>query len=37
LEYTLSNSQMVGIEQESDVQIDMQTIWRRPSGRIGAI
>ncbi len=37
LEYTLSDAQMNGIEQESEVQIDMQVIWRRPAGRIGAI
>ncbi len=34
LEYTLSNSQMNGIEQESNVQIDAQTLWMRPAGRI---
>lgn len=32
--YTLSNSQMIGIEQQSQVQIDAQTLWSRPSGRI---
>jgi hypothetical protein len=37
LEYTLSNSQMVGIEQESDVQVDMQIIWMRQAGRVGNI
>jgi hypothetical protein len=35
LEYTLSNEQMAGVAQESDVQIDNQVIWRRPAGRIG--
>lgn len=37
LEYTLSNSQMAGDEQENDVQIDMQVVWIRPAGRIGNI
>ena len=32
IEYTLSNLQMIGIEQESDVQIDAQVIHRRPAG-----
>ena len=35
IEYTLSNAQMAGVEQENDVQIDMQVIWRRAAGRIG--
>ena len=35
IEWTLSNSQMNGIEQESDVQIDAQIIWSRPGGRMG--
>lgn len=35
IEWTLSNAQMVGPEQESDVQIDAQTIWSRPGGRLG--
>ena len=34
IEYTLSNAQMNGVEQENDVQIDMQVIWQRPAGRI---
>jgi hypothetical protein len=34
LQYTLSNAQMVGIEQTSDVQIDAQVIWMRPAGRL---
>jgi len=37
LEYTLSNAQMNGVEQENDLQIDMQVVWRRPAGRIGSI
>ncbi len=32
--YTLSNAQMVGNEQESDVQIDSQILWTRPAGRL---
>lgn len=35
IEYTLSNAQLIGIEQENDVQIDAQIIWSRPAGRIG--
>ncbi len=35
IQYTLSNSQMNGIEQESIVQIDSETIWTRPGGRLG--
>lgn len=35
LEWTLSNAQMIGSEQESDVQIDAQTIWSRVGGRLG--
>lgn len=35
LEYTLSNAQMNGVEQESDVQIDAQVLWLREAGRIG--
>lgn len=34
LEYTLSNAQLIGIEQESDVQIDSQILWMRPAGRL---
>ena len=34
LEYTLSPKQMAGEEQESDVQIDAQVIWRREAGRM---
>lgn len=34
IEYTLSNAQMNGVEQENDVEIDMQVIWQRPAGRI---
>lgn len=32
--WTLSNSQMVGVEQESNVQIDAQILWLRPAGRM---
>lgn len=32
LEWTLSNAQLVSIEQESDVQIDYQILWIRPAG-----
>lgn len=34
IEYTFSNAQMNGSEQERDVQIDMQVLWQRPAGRI---
>jgi hypothetical protein len=34
IEYTFSNSQMAGIEQGSDVQIDAQVIWLRKGGRL---
>lgn len=34
LQYFLSNTQMIGEPQQSDVQIDVQTIWSRPAGRI---
>jgi hypothetical protein len=34
IEYTFSNAQLNGNEQENDVQIDMQVIWQRPAGRI---
>jgi hypothetical protein len=34
IEYTFSNAQMNGIEQERTVQIDMQVVWHRPAGRI---
>ena len=33
LEWTLSNAQLNGIEQESDVQIDSQIVWVRKAGR----
>ncbi len=33
LEYTLSNAQLVGVEQESDVQIDSQILWMRRAGK----
>lgn len=34
LQWTLSNAQLIGPEQESDVQIDSQVLWMRPSGRL---
>lgn len=34
LEYTFSNAQMAGKEQELDVQIDAQILWIRKSGRM---
>jgi hypothetical protein len=34
LEYTLSNAQMNGVEQENRVEIDAQIIWQRPGGRM---
>jgi hypothetical protein len=34
IQYTLSNAQMAGIEQENDVQIDAQVIWTRKAGRM---
>jgi len=33
IEWTLSNGQLVGTEQENDVQIDAQILWIRPAGR----
>lgn len=33
LEFTFSNAQMVGNEQEQDVQIDAQVLWMRKAGR----
>lgn len=32
IQWTLSNAQMISIEQESDVQIDMQILWMRRAG-----
>ena len=37
LEYTLSNLQMSGTEQEQDVQIDAQVLWIRKAGRMTSI
>jgi hypothetical protein len=37
LEYTLSNSQMAGQEQNKEVQIDAQVLWVRKSGRLSQI
>lgn len=33
IEWTLSNAQLVNVEQEQDVQIDAQIIWQRAAGR----
>lgn len=33
IEWTLSNTQLVGVEQESDVQIDAQILYLRTAGR----
>lgn len=33
LEFTFSNAQMAGVEQQQDVQIENQIIWTRPAGR----
>jgi hypothetical protein len=35
VEWTLSNAQLIGIEQESNVQIDAQIVWMRNGGRLG--
>ncbi len=37
LQYTLSNAQMAGIEQQQDVQIDAQVLWIRKAGRMTQI
>ncbi len=37
LEYTFSNAQMAGIEQEQEVQIDAQVLWIRKAGRMTQI
>ena len=34
LQYTFSNAQMAGVEQELDVQIDAQILWIRKAGRM---
>jgi len=34
LEYTFSNAQMAGVEQELDIQIDAQILWIRKAGRM---
>lgn len=34
LEYTLSNAQMAGVEQQQNVQIDAQILWLRKAGRM---
>jgi len=33
IEFTLSNGQLAGIEQESEVEIDAQILWMRKAGR----
>jgi hypothetical protein len=33
IEWTLSNAQMIGVEQQSDVQIDAQILWIRKAGK----
>lgn len=37
LEYTFSNAQMAGQEQELDVQIDAQVLWIRKAGRLSQL
>jgi len=37
IQYTFSNSQMNGLEQENDVQIDSQVLWLRPAGRLSQL
>ena len=37
LEYTFSNAQMAGMEQQLDVQIDAQILWLRKGGRLGEV
>ncbi len=37
LEYTFSNAQMAGEEQNKDVQIDAQILWIRKAGRLSQI
>lgn len=37
LEYTFSNAQLAGEEQNKDVQIDAQVLWIRRGGRMGQI
>ena len=34
LQYTFSNAQLAGIEQQQDVQIDSQILWLRRAGRL---
>ena len=34
IEYTLNAAQMAGVEQEQDIQIDAQVLWRREAGRM---
>lgn len=37
IQYTFSNAQMAGIEQQQDVQIDAQVLWLRKAGRMSQI
>ncbi len=37
LEFTFSNAQMAGIEQELEVQIDAQVLWMRKAGRLSQL
>lgn len=37
IQLLLSNAQLVGIEQESDIQIDAQIIWMRKAGRMNPL
>jgi hypothetical protein len=37
LVWTLSNLQLIGVEQENDVQIDAQILWLRTAGRLSQI
>ena len=37
IQYTFSNAQMAGIEQQQDVQIDAQVLWIRRGGRMSSI
>jgi hypothetical protein len=34
IQWTLTNAQLVGVEQQNDVQIDAQVLWTRSAGRL---